>query len=149
LGLAGLLLSPYHNRLSDRSMAIQDFFNLRRLDAVATDLDSKILASFVDQASVGKLKAQIATEIDSLITARWIGFEFIFSKFGSMPITGRKIAASNGDLAYFVNTNLFPRIIQQKTFLILNRITYRNFLTEEFCPETDRVKAYQSGFGTG
>jgi hypothetical protein len=66
-----------------------------------------------------------------------------------MPITGRKIAASNGDLTYFVDTDLFPEIIQQKTLFILNRITYWNFATEELAPEIDRIKAYQSGLGTG
>jgi hypothetical protein len=44
----------HYNRLPNGGMSIQYFFNLRDLDSVSPDLNSKVLSPLVDQASVGK-----------------------------------------------------------------------------------------------
>jgi hypothetical protein len=93
-------------------MTIQDFFDLGRLHSISPDLPPKVLATLVDQASVGTHEAQVAAEIYSLAIATWVGFEFARGELGLAPVPQRKIVASDGYFTDLVGANLVPGIIQ-------------------------------------
>src|SRR5262245_23249612 len=103
----------YHDCLFDILMTKQSSFQVSNLDPIASNLDTKVFASLVDQTAVREHKSEITGQIETPITAFRIAFEFGLRKIAPPPVARRQITTPHGYLADLIEPNLLTRIIQQ------------------------------------
>ncbi len=113
------------------TMGCQRLFDLRELDAVAPNLDERILAAKMDERAVRQTSPQIPGQKDAPLAATGIGQELFTCQVWPAPVTETEVSTFDSDLSDLARADLTVLLVHQKDRSTLMRMANRGAFLRE------------------